>query len=233
MNIRLTRGNINSFYNDNAIGNFLNQHLVNLSGTVLDIGCGRMRHKETVLSGANVKKYVGLDLEPGKFGYTSKADIYWDGVKMPIADNSIESALLFEVLEHCANPSLVLKETARVLKPGGVLLISTPFLYQLHGIPFDFNRYTPWNLTNLLKDAGFKDIELTASGSIDASLGQMIGIWIHHRPMPFVIRKILSIIFVPVFKILLWADKKNIRVKKNVWNENDIMPGILGIIRKT
>ncbi len=229
MTLRLTRGNINSFLNDHSIFEFLKKNLHLLNGDVLDIGCGRMRYKEIILTGKNVKSYTGLDLEPGKFGYDSKADIYWDGRKIPITDNTYESAIIFEVLEHCADPLIVVSEAFRILKPRGIILFSTPFLYQLHGIPHDYQRLSPFGLKALFSKAGFTDMKIFGSGSWDGSLGQMISIWVSHRPMPKIIRRLLQAIFVPIFKILLKTDKKYIKEEPS---ENDIMPGILGMAYK-
>jgi SAM-dependent methyltransferase len=226
---KLTRGTINSYFNDSAIEGFLQRNLASLQGQVIDIGSGRMRYRSTILSGPNVSNYIGLDLEPGKFDTANTADVYWDGVTMPFADRSIDSAILFEVLEHCADPRIVAKEAYRVLQPGGTLLFSTPFLYQLHGFPHDYQRPTPSGLHRLLSDAGFTHLQLFPSGTWDASLGQMIGIWITHRPMPIILRKIFATLFVPVFSLLLWLDRRRL---KNTFADNDIMPGILGIAQK-
>lgn len=229
MKFNLNSETINSYLNDSAVAGFITKNLNLLSGDVLDIGCGRMRHKKSILSGVNVRRYIGLDLEAGKFSYSVKADAYWDGIRMPFSDNSLDSALLLEVIEHCPDPLIVLQETQRVLKPNGIIFFSTPFLYQLHGTPYDYHRPTPFELELLFRSAGFDRIQSVASGHWDASLGQMIGIWICHRPMPILFRKILKRIFVPFFKLLLIMDKKH----NSEWRDDIIMPGILGIAYKT
>ncbi len=232
MSPHLNAGNINSYFNDVMIAGFLEKNREKLSGTVLDIGCGKMRHKQTVLGASSVTKYIGLDLEAGKFTYTVVADLYWDGITMPLADNSIDSAILFEVLEHCGDPRIVVAEAFRVLKSGGTILFSTPFLYQLHGIPFDFQRPTPFGLEKLFRDVGFASTHIQGSGSWDASLGQMMGIWIAHRPMPPLARKVLRRMFVPIFHLLLHRDKCLRSRTVSRWKENDMIPGILGWAKK-
>ncbi len=229
MPIKLNKGNINSYLNDISIFNFVQKNIPNLKGKVLDIGCGKQKFKKIITESNNVDKYIGLDLEEGKFVYSVKADVYWDGITIPISDESIDSILLLEVLEHCPDPKIVINEAFRVLKKGGVILISTPFIYQLHGVPFDYSRPTPFGLRHLLENIGFVEIKVAGSGGYDASLGQMIGIWISHRKMPLIVRKIMKLIFVPVFKILLWTDKKYNQEKIE---ENSITPGVLVVAYK-
>src|SRR6185503_15052093 len=184
--------------NDATILEFLERRLGDLRGTVLDIGCGTMRHRDTVRSAGAVTRYLGLDLEPGRFTYSVPADLTWDGVRIPLADGSIGSALLFEVLEHCADPAIVVREAWRVLAPGGVLLFSTPFVYPLHGVPFDYQRLTRFGLERLMRGAGFERIEIEAGGAWDASLAQMGASWIVHRPMPRVLRRVLAVLYTPL-----------------------------------
>jgi SAM-dependent methyltransferase len=227
--MNLNRKNIRTYFNDSSIMSFLVERKHLLHGEVLDIGCGRMRYKDTILSSEKVTRYLGLDLEAGKFSYSSQADLYWDGLTMPLSDASVDSAILFEVLEHCDEPIIVASEAYRVLKPGGVMLFSTPFLYQLHGYPYDFQRLTPSGLTHLMKKAGFSDAQVFPSGSWDTSLGQMLSIWLSYRPMPWTLRKILIALFVPIFKILMHYDKKS---GYRNFSDNFIMPGMLGIAIK-
>lgn len=225
MDPKLNRGNIEIYYNDNSISSFLRKNIDSLSGNVLDIGCGKMKYKNFILSGKNVNKYTGLDLEEGKFTYSVKADLYWDGNKIPLEDNSVDSAILFEVIEHCPDPKIVIKEAYRVLKPGGTILFSTPYIYPLHGMPYDYNRPSPSGLEKLFTDAGFSKTTIEAGGKWDASLAQMIAIWITKRPMPKIFRKILRLVFVLIFQFLLWIDEKQ---KNSPLEDGTMMPNLLG-----
>lgn len=227
MHIKLTHGIIGN-YNEWAIASIFDKHLHEFRGVVLDVGCGRMRYKPNILSEKKVTQYVGLDLvESDTFKYTVKPDVSWDGITMPLADNSIDTAVCFEVLEHCDDPSIVVRETFRVLKPGATVFFHTPFLYQLHGIPYDFQRLTPFGIEKLFRDAGFSQVHTEASGSIDSSLGQMIAMWILHRPMSLWARRILRRLFVPIYRTLLRWDAKRLTASTG-WKENDMPPGVLG-----
>ncbi|MBS0461884.1 MAG: class I SAM-dependent methyltransferase, partial [Proteobacteria bacterium] len=109
-------------------------------GLVLDIGCADGWAKQA-LSGQC--QYVGLDYPTTAQGiYGTRPDVFADGARLPFVDDSFDSVLLLEVLEHVAQPGAVLTEIRRVLKPGGVLLPSMPFLYPLHDAPHDYQRYT-------------------------------------------------------------------------------------------
>ena len=94
---------------------------------------------------SRVEKYIGLDLKDNIY---QKPDVEWDGRTIPLADNSIDCALAMEVLEHCPEPEVVLREALRVLKPGSSLFLTVPFVWPLHDVPHDEYRYTPFALSD-------------------------------------------------------------------------------------
>lgn len=180
-----------------------------LNGRLLDIGAGSMPYRQFILENSSVNQYVGLDIETALiYDDTIKPDVTWDGITMPFDKNSFDCAFGTEVLEHCPNPTGVLKETFRVLKPGGVFFFTVPFLWNLHEVPNDEYRYTPFSLERHLSESGFKDIHIHATGGWHASMAQLIGLWIKRSPIKRRNRKILSFVAIPIMKFLLRQDEK-------------------------
>ena len=102
-----------------SILNALCAHLEEFSGTLLDIGCGYMPYKPVVLNPpSRVTKYIGLDLDDTiyKTPESPQPDLGWDGRTIPLEDNAVDCALATEVLEHCPDPELTLRETRRALR---------------------------------------------------------------------------------------------------------------------
>lgn len=183
----------------------LNEVLHRFSGKLLDVGCGYMPYKPLVTAApSQVKEYVGLDLASNAY---QKPDLEWDGRRIPIESCEIDCAMATELFEHCPDPELVMREVARVLKPGGVLFLTVPFLWPLHCVPHDEYRYTPFSLARHLQGAGFTQIQLRPLGGWDASLAQIIGLWVRRRPMSERKRAVLSRLATPVVRFLLSRDK--------------------------
>jgi SAM-dependent methyltransferase len=88
------------------------------------------------------------------------ADVIADLHELPVDDGSFDAVVCTEVLEHVAEPARVLDELARVLRPGGSVLITVPFVGGLHEEPHDHYRYTSHGLRGLLGRAGFTDVEV-------------------------------------------------------------------------
>lgn len=177
-------------------------------GSLLDIGCGVMPYRELLVQQpSGITKYIGMDL--GSQGIYKKVppDIEWDGRTAPIADASVDHAMAIEVLEHCPEPLVVLREAHRVMRPGGTFFFTVPFLWPLHDVPYDEHRYTPFAMERMLKEAGFKDVVVTPHGGWNASLAQMIGLWVSRKPMSKRRRSMLKRITFPIVKHLLRNDQ--------------------------
>jgi SAM-dependent methyltransferase len=88
-------------------------------------------------------------------------DVCGDLLALPFPDNTLDGVILTEVLEHCTDPVGAVNQTRRVLKPGGLLLVTSPFVWPEHGIEGEYKDY--WRFTRdgwgfLLK--AFKDVSI-------------------------------------------------------------------------
>lgn len=212
-----------------AIFTALKQVAVKMKGHILDIGCGKMPYKKYLLSQANITNYTGLDIINAlNYDPDIRPDLIWDGQEMPIPDQSYDSAMATEVLEHCPEPEVVLKEIHRVLKPGGIFFFTIPFFWNLHEVPHDEYRYTPFALGRHLRNSGFTSIEIFSTGGWHASLAQMLGLWVRRSPISSGKKKILSFFLLPVIKYLL---KKDINPGKN-FREGQMITGLYGWAKK-
>lgn len=199
-----------------------------LTGRLLDVGCGQMPYKKAILRpNGSATDYIGLDLAENLV-HRNQPDITWDGARIPLNDECIDSVLCTEVLEHCPKPEEVLLEIYRVLKPSGVALFTVPFIWPLHETPFDHYRYTPYSLRSLMSNAGFGKIEIFASGGWDASLAQLLGLWVRRRKMHRLARSILSIALYPIYRLLILIDSG----ETDVFREGDSFPGLYCIAEK-
>jgi SAM-dependent methyltransferase len=207
--------------------------LPQLQGTLLDVGCGQMPYKPLLLSEeSNVEKYIGIDLEGGRHSQRKQPDLLWDGKTIPLEDESIDCAIATEVFEHCPNPEIVMKEIWRVLKPGGILFFTVPFLWNLHETPHDEYRYTPFALQRHLTNSGFTETEIKAMGGWDASLAQLLGLWVRRRlrgggRKRQLLRGTLSQLLLPVIKFLYERDRAPEKFK-----EGTMITGLKGTAKK-
>jgi SAM-dependent methyltransferase len=128
-------------------------------GRLLDIGCGSKWKQDLV--GDLVDEYVGLDHE-GSMHDQSVVDIFGTAYEIPQPDASFDCILCTSVLEHLEEPGAALRESARVLRPGGFALYTTPLFWHLHEQPRDFYRYTEYSLRYLFESAGYEVVTLEA-----------------------------------------------------------------------
>lgn len=83
---------------------------------------------------------------------------------LPLPTEAFDTLILSDVLEHIAEPQLLWLEMARILKPGGTLLLNVPFYYRIHEAPHDYYRYTEFALKRFAEKASLKVLELKATG---------------------------------------------------------------------
>ena len=134
-----------------------------LIGRILDVGCGH-RQMESLL-GADTA-YIGLDYPTTHAkGYSGCPDLFGDGQCLPFSEACFDAVIALDVLEHLPAPIQCIQEAARVLKTGGQLILQTPFLYPLHDMPHDFQRWTLPGLEILVQQSGFLITEQRVSGA--------------------------------------------------------------------
>ena len=93
------------------------------------------------------KEFVGLDMRAGP-----GVDRVENVERLSCADGSAGTVLCLNTLEHVADIYAAAVQMHRVLKPGGVLLMTTPFDFVIHDHPHDYWRFTPQALELLTKD---------------------------------------------------------------------------------
>jgi SAM-dependent methyltransferase len=144
----------------------LRELLPGLGGDVLDLGCGAKPYRSWF--GRHVQSYVGADVAGGAADVLLTPDS-----PLPFADASFDAVLCTQVLEHVRDLGLATSEISRVLRPGGTLLASAPFLYNLHGAPHDHRRFTEYGLRAVF-EADFAVAELRRQGCFGSTAGQML-----------------------------------------------------------
>ena len=132
----------------------ISEYSINIHGHLLDVGCGTKPYHSLF----KVESYRGLDIDSPITRKQGIADDLYDGTKFPYQNDSFESALCNQVLEHIFNPDEFLTEINRVLKPGGILLLTVPFVWDEHEQPYDYARYSSFGLNALLAKNNFKII---------------------------------------------------------------------------
>lgn len=159
-----------------------------INGKILDIGSGKKlaSYHRFLQCGPNSNVEL-LDLV---FARETGKRIDFEKDVLPFADASVDTVLLFNVLEHIYNFGHLLGEVKRVLKPGGKVIGSVPFLVGYHTDPHDYWRFTTEALEKIFLQHGFSSIKIKiiGKGPVTAAFSQI----------EFILPRCLKFIFLPL-----------------------------------
>lgn len=163
-------------------------------GILLDFGCGRKPYENFF----NVDKYVGIDLDAtGHDHRTSNVDVYYDGRKIPFEDEVFDIVFSSETFEHVFNFEEIIKEISRVLKTGGRLVFTCPFVWDEHEAPYDYARYTSFAIQSVLTENRFRMEKFTKSSNYVETIAQMASAYIFQYMLPK--NKLIKYALCPLF----------------------------------
>jgi len=148
-----------------------------ITGTTLDVGCGNKPY-ETLFGSS---RYIGLEIDSPENRQNKKADFYYDGTRFPFQNGEFDSVVANQVFEHVFTPEAFLEEIHRVMKDGGFLLLTVPFIWDEHEQPNDYARYSSFGLSSLLKNNGFFIIEQKKSVKDIRVVFQLLNAYIYKK----------------------------------------------------
>ena len=137
---------------------------------VLDIGAGDAPYRELFTHTEYVTTDWGESPHEGAGGSTIVAS----AESIPVPDQSFDAAILTQVLEHVPDPAAVLREIARLLKPGGDLFLTAPLAWEMHELPYDYFRYTDPGLRSLAEAAGLEVVAVESRNGAFSTLAQLL-----------------------------------------------------------
>jgi len=162
----------------------IRKYAQNITGIVLDVGAGTGPYEHYF---SKVLRYVKADIVCNG---DIKPDVVCSAESLSFSQNVFDALLCFQVLEHIPNPVRFVREARVVLKNGGYLLITAPFIYSYHD-RIDYQRFTHIWWEKKLVSEGFEIICIQKQGGVFVTIGTLCLISIHgfHRLPPSMVAK--------------------------------------------
>lgn len=149
---------------------------------VLDAGAGECRFAPLFAR----HRYVAVDLGVGDSSWNyRRLDCVADLANLPLPSAAFDACLNLVTLEHVRDPLRVLSELARVLRPGGRILLVVPHDWEVHQEPHDYFRYTTHGMRFLLESSGFRDIRIEPVGGYFRLMSRRLLNGLQFFPGPF------------------------------------------------
>ena len=178
-------------------------------GRVLDAGCGRQPYAEFY------SDYTGLEFDRTRYA-DAPADVWGSGMELPFRDKAFATVFSSQVLEHVPEPWRMVAEMARVLEPGGHLILTAPHIWGLHEEPQDYFRFTCYGLEHLARRAGLQPIEVRPMAGYWVTAGVRFCYYLRHferGPLKPVVRVMFALI-----QLMAWGLDRLHRVESDAWN---------------
>ena len=159
-----------------ALARWLRSQAAELEGRapvrILDVGCG-VKPYYPFFAGV-VSEYVGVDVVENP-----AADLLGSVESLPVEDASFDVVLCTQVLEHCDDPALAVRELRRVTAPGGRVLASTHGVQVYHPSPVDYWRWTHEGLRRLFEqNASWTSLRVEAGAGTASALAMLLGTYV-------------------------------------------------------
>lgn len=159
-------------------------------GRLLDVGCGAKPYR---CFAPRAAAYIGIDVLPGpEVDHVITPSGPW-----PLVDGEFDTVVCTQVLEHVVSVEHVLAECRRVLRRDGTLLCTVPFLYNEHGSPFDFRRFSA-RATSVFESAGFEVREVRRQGAVGSSVAVLLHNWLELALNGGPVRRVLKAALLPL-----------------------------------
>jgi SAM-dependent methyltransferase len=168
---------------------------------MLDAGAGEGNYKHYFAR----QRYCGFDLAIGDADWNySRLDVVGNLLNLPFRDSTFDACLSVVTLEHVREPARALTELARVLVPGGRLLLIAPLEWEEHQQPHDYYRYTQFGLEYLLSQAGMAEISIAPVGGFFRLLARRMLNGLQFFPGPLML--VAAVFLVPPALVLPWFE---------------------------
>jgi SAM-dependent methyltransferase len=188
-------------------------------GYLLDLGCGNKPYKEWY--GPLTTNSTGCDATQSS---ENLVDTICLATALPYDTATFNTVFCTQVLEHVYDHHGLVTEAYRVLKPGGNIILTVPFTWELHEEPYDFFRITKHGLKELFEEAGFEVNYIKPNGGKWAAMFQMMINTVYSTfKYKTVKSKILKIVFLElkltwlINHFAIWIDRRH---TDTVWTLN-------------
>lgn len=182
-------------------------------GRLLDVGCGTQPYCS--LEAAHCSTRIGLESDRVRYRASPPA-VWGSALRLPFREGSFDTVVSSQVLEHVPEPGLMMAEMARVLRPGGSLIVTAPHIWGVHEEPEDYFRFTSYGLRYLARKAGLVPLWTRAMAGYWVTVGARFCYYLQRFE-----RHHMSLLVRPVYaavQLVTWGLDSLHRVESDAWN---------------